>query len=50
MVLTADPAQKGVRWWFDSVSFGPGFVPALLENYRFAEVIDRDWIYLPRIL
>jgi hypothetical protein len=48
VVLTADPAQKGVRWWYDTVSFGPGFVPALLENYRFAQVIDRDWIYLPR--
>jgi hypothetical protein len=48
VVLTADPARKGVRWWYDTVSFGPGFVPALLENYRFAQVIDRDWIYLPR--
>jgi hypothetical protein len=48
VVLTADASQQGVRWWYDTVSFGPGFVPALLENYRVAQVIDRDYIYLPR--
>ena len=48
VVLTADPAQQVVRWWYDTVSFGPGFVPALIENYRLAKVIDHDWIYLPK--
>jgi len=48
VVLTTDPSLKGVRWWYDTVTFGPGFVPALLENYRFVQVIDKDWIFVPR--
>jgi hypothetical protein len=47
VVLSADPAQESVRRWYDTVSFGPGFVPALLEHYKLARVIDKDWIYLP---
>jgi len=47
VVLTGDPAQKEARWWYDAVSFGPGFASALVENYRLAQVIDKDWIYLP---
>ncbi len=48
VVLTTDASLKGVQWWYDTVSFGPGFVPALLENYRLVQVIDQDRIYLPR--
>ncbi len=48
VVLTADASLPGVRWWYDTASFGPGFVPALLENYRLVRVIDQDRIYLPR--
>src|SRR5271165_2925113 len=47
VVLSADPNDENVRSWYDTVSFGPGFVPALSENYRLAQVIDKDWIYLP---
>jgi len=47
VVLTGDPTQKEARWWYDAVSFGPGFASALVENYRLAQVIDKDWIYLP---
>jgi hypothetical protein len=47
VVLSADPNDENVRRWYDTVSFGPGFVPALSENYRLAQVIDKDWIYLP---
>jgi hypothetical protein len=47
VVLSADPANENVRRWYDSVSFGPGFAPALLQNYKLATVIDKDWIYLP---
>jgi len=47
VVLSADPNDENVRSWYDTVSFGPGFVPALNENYRLAQVIDKDWIYLP---
>jgi len=48
VLSTGDPTQKGGRWSYDNTSFGPGFVPALSENYRLAQVIDNDWIYLPR--
>jgi hypothetical protein len=48
VVLTADASLPGVRWWYDTVSFGPGFVPALLENYRLVQVIGQDRIYLPK--
>jgi hypothetical protein len=47
VVLSADPANESVRRWYDTVSFGPGFTSALLENYKLATVVDRDWIYLP---
>jgi len=47
VLSSGDPAQQGGRSWYDSTSFGPGFVPALIENYRLAEVIDNDWVYLP---
>src|SRR5271157_54519 len=48
VVLNTDASLKGVRWWYDTVAFGPGFVPALLDNYRLVQVIDKDWIYVPR--
>ena len=47
VVLSADPAQETVRRWYETVSFGPGFVSTLSENYKLAQVIDNDWIYLP---
>ena len=47
VVLSADPSQQNVRKWYDTVSFGPGFASALLENYKLAAVIDKDWIYVP---
>ena len=48
VLSTGDPTQKGGRWWYDNMSFGPGFVTALTEHYRLAQVLDNDWIYLPR--
>ena len=47
VVLSGDPAQEVVRQWYDTVSFGPGFVSALRQNYKLAQVIDNDWILLP---
>jgi hypothetical protein len=47
VVLSADPAHENVRRWYDTVSFGPGFTPVLLENYKLSIVIDKDWIYVP---
>jgi hypothetical protein len=47
VVLSADPAQESVRRWYDTVSFGPGFALALVENYKLATVIDKDWIFVP---
>jgi len=47
VVLSGNPAQEVVRRWYDTVSFGPGFVSALSENYKLSQVIDNDWIYLP---
>lgn len=48
VVLTGNPSKQAVRRWYDTVSFGPGFASALLENYKLATVIDKDWIFLPR--
>ena len=49
VVLTSgNTAENGAQGWFDNNSFGPGFVSALNDHYRFAQVIDNDWIYLPR--
>ena len=47
VVLSGDPSQKEARRWYDTVSFGPGFVSTLTQNYRLAQVIDKDWIFLP---
>ena len=47
VVLSGDLARTEVRHWYDTNSFGPGFVSALTQNYRLAQVIDKDWIYLP---
>jgi hypothetical protein len=47
VVLSADPSKKVVRLWYDTVAFGPGFAPTLLENYQLATVVDKDWIYIP---
>jgi len=49
VVLSGDVTDKNVRRWYDTVSFGPDFVPALTEKYRLVQVIDRDRIYLPMI-
>jgi len=43
-----NPEQQGGLWWYDNMCFGPGFIPALLENYRFAQVLDDDRVYLPK--
>ena len=47
VVLSGDVTDNNVHRWYDTVSFGPGFVPALIGSYRLAQVIDRDYIYLP---
>lgn len=48
VLFIGDPAQKGGQWWYDNMSFGPGFTPALLDNYKLALIIDDDRIYLPK--
>jgi len=49
VVLTSgNIAENGAQGWFDNNAFGPGFVAALKDHYRFAQVIDNDWIYLPK--
>ena len=48
VLSTGAIAETGAKQWFDENAFGPGFVEGLGEHYRFAEVIDRDRIYLPK--
>jgi hypothetical protein len=48
VLTTGSIAENGAQWWFDNNAFGPGFVAALNDHYRFAQVIDNDWIYLPK--
>ncbi|MGC2112230.1 MAG: hypothetical protein WA655_22115 [Candidatus Korobacteraceae bacterium] len=49
VVLTSgNIAENGAQRWFDTNSFGPGFVAALNDHYKLAGEIDKDWIYLPR--
>jgi hypothetical protein len=43
-----NPEQQGGQWWYDNMCFGPGFITALLENYRVVQVLDNDRIYLPK--
>jgi hypothetical protein len=47
VLSTGEASGKGGLYWYDTVCFAPGFVSALTENYRLAQVIDHDWIYLP---
>lgn len=47
VVLMKNPATDFGRWWYETASFGPGFVSAVSENYRLALVIDDQRVYLP---
>ena len=47
VLSTGEAAGRGGQYWYDTVCFAPGFVSALNQNYRLAQVIDHDWIYLP---
>jgi len=47
VVLMKNPATDFGRWWYETASFGPGFLSAVSENYRLALVIDDQRVYLP---
>ena len=47
VLCMADPRTKFGQVWYETESFGPGFVPALNRNYRLASVVDDQMIYLP---
>ena len=48
VVLSVANAQSArARAWYTWSNFGPGFLPALTQNYRLASVIEDQVIYLP---
>src|SRR5664279_3146381 len=47
VLCMADPRTNYGRVWYETESFGSGFVPALNRNYRLASVVDDQMIYLP---
>ncbi len=48
VVLSVANAQTArARAWYTWSDFGPGFLPALNQNYRLASVVEDQMIYLP---
>ena len=48
VVLSVANAQTArARAWYTWSNFGPGFLPALNQNYRLAAVVEDQLIYLP---
>src|SRR5271157_4141897 len=48
VVLSFANAQTvRARAWYTWSHFGPGFLPALIDNYRLASVVEDQMIYLP---
>jgi hypothetical protein len=48
VVLSVANAQTArARAWYKWSNFGPGFLPALNQNYRLAAVVEDQLIYLP---
>jgi hypothetical protein len=47
VVLTKDVQTAAGKTWYQNDIFGPGFLSALSEHYRFTSVLDEQYIYLP---
>ena len=47
VVLTKDAQTAAGEAWYKNDIFGPGFLSALSQGYRFASVLDEQYIYLP---
>ncbi len=47
VLSVANPKTPRARMWYTWSDFGPGFLPALLENYQVAAVVEDQLIYLP---
>ena len=47
VVLSRDPQTDAGKARYQTDMFGPGFLSALNKHYRFASVLDDQYIYLP---
>jgi hypothetical protein len=47
VLSVADPRTPRARMWYTYSDFGPGFLEALTENYRFAAEVEDQMIYVP---
>jgi len=47
VVLKLNPRTAQAQAWYTWSHFGPGFLPALTQNYRLASVVEDQVIYLP---
>ena len=50
VVLLEDPETDYGRDWYTHQHFGPGFIPALEQNYRLLSAADSQFIYVPKDL
>ncbi len=49
LCILGDPRTREGHWWYDTAgSFGPGFGPALVDNYYLATAIGDQKIWLPK--
>jgi len=47
VLSVANPQTAKARAWYKWSDFGPGFLPALLENYHIAATVEDQLVYLP---
>jgi hypothetical protein len=47
VVLMKDPETSFGKRWYETTSYGPGFVSAVTQNYRLSAVLDDQRVYLP---
>lgn len=47
VVLDADPLQDPGPIWYATVEFGPGFLEALTQRYRYAGKLGNQFLFLP---
>lgn len=48
VVLENDPSSKWGREWYLKLHFGEGFLQNVLDNYKFSEAMNGEYIFLPR--
>lgn len=47
VLSVANPQTPRARMWYTWSDFGPGFLPALLENYRLGATVEDQLVYVP---